>query len=538
MKGFKFSLFFSLLFLIILNSNSQIPLKSERSLPLDLKMPIGLATDSTKFWVGDLSSLKIYEIDKDKGLILNIYDSPTFQISSLAFDGKNLIILDDLEKVVVFFDLKSGLTLKTLQIEVENPQGVAFDGKNLFVIDGISSKIAVIDIDDGTTVKSFPAPNFGDKRAYFYGAFFKDGYLWIADRISDLIFQYDISRNYLINILKSSGPFTSGLVFIENNLILLDYEKRELQFTYLPKYGEVIRYNPRKEKITFGETYQNFGPGTIEELNINLAIPKNLDFQDIISEIQFEPQNFTIKTDQWDQKIANFTFTKIEPQQKVSAKFTLETILYNVTYFIAPHLSGTLKDIPPELKIYLKDDTKYDINNEIIKNTVKSVVGDEKNVYYIVRKIYHYIIDKIRYEMAGGWNPAPVILERGSGSCSEYTFLMISMLRALGVPARYAGSIVVRGDNASRDEVFHRWVEVFIPPFGWIPVDPSGGDSQSLIEQTKAFGSLDNRFLITTIGGGNSNYLGWNYNSYSTYIAKGKVKVLFRKIGDWEPLIK
>ena len=53
------------------------------------------------------------------------------------------------------------------------------------------------------------------------------------------------------------------------------------------------------------------------------------------------------------------------------------------------------------------------------------------------------------YERSGGWNTAPIVLERGNGSCSEYTFVFISMCRAAGVPARYVGSVVERGESAS-----------------------------------------------------------------------------------------
>lgn len=41
--------------------------------------------------------------------------------------------------------------------------------------------------------------------------------------------------------------------------------------------------------------------------------------------------------------------------------------------------------------------------------------------------------------------------------------LTIAMCGAAGLPARYVGALVVRGDDASLDYVFHRWVEVYLP---------------------------------------------------------------------------
>jgi hypothetical protein len=86
------------------------------------------------------------------------------------------------------------------------------------------------------------------------------------------------------------------------------------------------------------------------------------------------------------------------------------------------------------------------------------------------------------------------------------------------------------------DEAFHRWAQVFLPNYGWVPVDPSKGDSPSAVNRARGFGDLENRFLITTEGGGNSEYLRWGYNSYAHYKMTGYCKVEEDNSGIWEPL--
>ena len=116
----------------------------------------------------------------------------------------------------------------------------------------------------------------------------------------------------------------------------------------------------------------------------------------------------------------------------------------------------TVDEIPADISnLYLADNEKYMISSPVIQNAAREAVGDEKNAYWIARKIFNYIIDKMYYEMAGGWNTAPTVLSRGNGSCSEYSFVYISMCRAAGLPARYVGSVVVRGDAASKDNYWH-----------------------------------------------------------------------------------
>jgi transglutaminase-like putative cysteine protease len=216
---------------------------------------------------------------------------------------------------------------------------------------------------------------------------------------------------------------------------------------------------------------------------------------------------------------------------KVKAK------LYQTKYFIFPERVGSLKDIPKEIKQkYLADDTKYSISDPFIQKSASEAVGEETNPYWIARKIYDYVKEKMFYELSGGWNIAPTVLKRGSGSCSEYSFVYIALCRAAGLPVRYAGSVAIRGDDASTDDVFHRWCEVYLPNYGWIPVDPSGGDQPSPEAQAAYFGNLANKYLITTVGGGGSEYLEWSYNSNETWTSSGKCKVYVENIGEWAPL--
>jgi hypothetical protein len=131
-----------------------------------------------------------------------------------------------------------------------------------------------------------------------------------------------------------------------------------------------------------------------------------------------------------------------------------------------------------------------------------------------------------------------MVLQRGTGSCSEYTFVYIAMCRAAGLPARYAGAIVVRNDDASYDDVFHRWVEVFLPGYGWVPVDPSRGDSKWPADVAGSFGFVANNCLVTTVGGGGSEYMEWGYNGNERWTSEGRCKVVVENIGEWTPLQK
>ena len=115
--------------------------------------------------------------------------------------------------------------------------------------------------------------------------------------------------------------------------------------------------------------------------------------------------------------------------------------------------------------------------------------------------------------MTGGWDPAPTVLSRGSGSCSEYTYLFVAMCRAAGIPARYEAGGHVRDTLPYVDTVFHRWHQVYLPPYGWVNIDATWDDKNYPANQARYFGAASNTLFATTVSGGGSNKISWAYNS-------------------------
>jgi transglutaminase-like putative cysteine protease len=74
-------------------------------------------------------------------------------------------------------------------------------------------------------------------------------------------------------------------------------------------------------------------------------------------------------------------------------------------------------------------------------------------------------------------------LEAAQGSCRDSAWLLVQILRNLGLAARFvSGYLVELGTDTTADNntqqdslAFHAWTEVFIPGAGWIGLDPTGG---------------------------------------------------------------
>ncbi len=101
-------------------------------------------------------------------------------------------------------------------------------------------------------------------------------------------------------------------------------------------------------------------------------------------------------------------------------------------------------------------------------STVELLTG---MIHGIRRKLIY-----VRRVETGIQRPAET-LARGSGTCRDFTELMIEALRALGLPARFVSGYLyvpardrgeVHGGGAT-----HAWVQVYLPGAGWIDIDPT-----------------------------------------------------------------
>lgn len=522
------------IFMVLLLSQSlpAVPGDTVKSIPAPFSCPQGLTFDGKLLWNADRRSDMIYGIDPGDGSVVDSLPTPGYVPRGLTWDGQRLWCVDAEEGLIYAINPTTQIVEKTIYCPVSRPTGLAWDGQYLWLAADRDDEIHQISSDDGTTIVSIPAPT-----SHAWGLTFDGTYLWVSDRYKDMIYMITPDNGDVIVCFDAPGPHSCGLAWDGSHLWNVDYQTDLIYQLVADDDTPFARLEEKTQQVEFIHQVRNFGPDTVKTLDVYLAIPENQNNQELLEPVVFDPEVTDVLTDKWGQKVAHFRFADLAPTQFATVRMLASAKLYQTRYFVFPDKVGTLDDIPKEIrKRYLVDDAKFALDNEIIRNAVEVAVGDETNPYWIGRKIFNYLIEHLEYELAGGWNIAPAILERGNGSCSEYSFVYIAMCRASGLPARYAGSIVVRGDDASYDNVFHRWVEIYLPGYGWLPVDPSRGDKKLPADQADSFGYLGNRVLITTVGGGGSEYLEWGYNANERWTSRGKCKVVVENFGEWTPI--
>jgi len=253
------------------------------------------------------------------------------------------------------------------------------------------------------------------------------------------------------------------------------------------------------------------------------GMPRDFGSQEVLRLVQQPKPNAVIK-EKWGQELAVYKFPKMPPGS-VRQVTTVVWVRWKQMPALTPDAVGTLKKIPSNIKkYYLSDSEKYRIHDPFIKETAARVTAGTSALYTQAKKIHEYVTGHVVYDLAGGWDDAPTVLKRGSGSCSEYSFAMIALYRAVGIPARYVGGTVRRSrKSVSADLWNHRWTQIYLPGYGWTPLDLKPG----------AFAKwYPNRLVLVVGNGAGHGKLGWSYTARTA--AKGG-KLYHRTRAYWSP---
>jgi transglutaminase-like putative cysteine protease/streptogramin lyase len=495
--------------------------------------PTGLAFHRGALWLADWDSGTLYEIDPKGGAVLRAVDAPCYHPEGLASDGDLLYISDYGKHQIFVFDPDTEQTVRSYGAPADSPKGLAYGDGSLWLLDDGEDQLYEVVPHDGTILNYYKAPH-----RYCRGLAHDGRYLWATDRVKDELYALRPSDGTVLFLVKTDGGFPCGLAFGDEALWLVDFETKRLQ-RLRTEADEPYRVTDQVTRdFRFRYRLRNDGDGVITTASIHLAVPyQELENQTLLSEVAWSRDPDELTEDRWGQKVAVFRFEDLQPGMEATAGYETRVRLGELHYAFDPEQVGGLEEIPNDLLTPNTAATsRLQLDEDLVSTNAREIVGDETNPYWMARRIYDWVREKLEYERIGGWDVPTTLIKRGTGSCSEYAFLYIALCRAAGLPARYEGSVVVRGDDASIDDVYHRWCEVYLPGIGWMPVDPSGGDQEWPADQARYFGGLSNRFLITTHGGGDSEYLGWSYNGSAEYVYKGRGTVGEEAYGIWSPV--
>lgn len=213
-----------------------------------------------------------------------------------------------------------------------------------------------------------------------------------------------------------------------------------------------------------------------------------------------EPDVTSILRDEDGNLFAELDFPEtIGPGENITAKLI---IMINVTFRSLPEISinssGSFSDIPAWLVNYTVPSGAWRYDEEGLKyiaDLAAQIKGNDTNTLRIISKMVEFIGNRVKYPEGEELRPPqypnqtlPNTGEVGWGDCDDQSALLIAMLRSVGIPAYLqTGGVIspfysVSGETwgghltmSSKGIGWHGWVEAYVPPWGWLPVDITYG---------------------------------------------------------------
>jgi transglutaminase-like putative cysteine protease len=185
-----------------------------------------------------------------------------------------------------------------------------------------------------------------------------------------------------------------------------------------------------------------------------------------------------------------------------AGKPTMFSITYELTVFGQYHPIEAAEAQPvvrtPALAPHLSERAPHIVFTPAIRKFSREIVGTETNTFLIAQKLFA-AVDRIPWAGAREYstisNISDYTLHAGHGDCGQQTLLLMTLLRLNGIPARWQSGWVYSDGKIGKDtyDNMHDWGQLYLPPYGWVPMDVTFGRLASGDPQIDAFylGGLD-----------------------------------------------
>jgi len=187
--------------------------------------------------------------------------------------------------------------------------------------------------------------------------------------------------------------------------------------------------------------------------------------------------------------LARFVFPKPVRELKIEVDLVADMTVYNPFDFFVEETAETWpfsypQEIADDLAVYLKPEKP----GKLLKDWLAGFSREPRNTVDVLVALNAQLQSQIAYviRMEPGVQSTEETLRLMRGSCRDSTWLLVQILRHLGIAARFVSGYLIqlKPDLVSLDGPpgtdhdftdLHAWAEAYLPGAGWIGLDPTSG---------------------------------------------------------------
>ncbi|MEI6076258.1 MAG: transglutaminase domain-containing protein [Verrucomicrobiota bacterium] len=230
---------------------------------------------------------------------------------------------------------------------------------------------------------------------------------------------------------------------------------------------------PKLFQVTMNITaYANTVPAG-QDLRAWLPIPREYPFQNCFKLLSSSPAIKHLEDNRSSIRSAYFERPVVK-DRPTEFQLTYSYRIYGVWFDLQPQKAQAF-DTNDVLLVKFTCEAPHVVFTQKIKNLAQQIAGNESNPCLKARKFYDWITEQVKYSEAIEYstirNISDYCCTRRYGDCGQKALLFITLCRFGGIPARWqSGWSIFPGANS-----IHDWAEVYLAPYGWVPVDPDLG---------------------------------------------------------------
>lgn len=154
----------------------------------------------------------------------------------------------------------------------------------------------------------------------------------------------------------------------------------------------------------------------------------------------------------------------------------------------------------PALTRFMGQEPPQIVFSDDIQKLSREIVGDETNPCVIARRLFAWSAQHVPWAPAREYSTIACLpryaLTHGHGDCGIKTMTFMTLCRFNGIPARWES-----GWTTDPVQDMHDWCEIYLAPYGWVPMDVTYGWTNGADEREKwfYFGGIDaGRLVVNT----------------------------------------